>query len=182
VSVDDSGVREALGGGLRVKDTALTNEQVKSLPSAVVELVPAPGVGTILLFHHAVFLAKRYVGSENEYTNIQDYASMWIASGDGEGGGGHQVSQFLADDSGAGATFLSGLLTGPTSIEKMGVNGRSYPGWDMMSFGAIIPNSENLPLVLVGDNSGGGDWTGGHDQNTFGVRVWYSFLETNLFG
>jgi hypothetical protein len=150
-----------LGEGA-VRKTApitLTNTQFKALPTTLIEVVPAAGANTLLVFHRAAAYLQTPGGN---YTNITagQEAGLFISYGDWavdastfiNWGGGSTFFHFMPYMDVPGAAVLAGL----------------YPSVGYAG-GAL-----NTALKIGAWNTG--DYTGGGSGNTLQLVVYYSVV------
>lgn len=151
-----------------------TNAQVKLLPTTPFDLVPAPGVGYVLLPLQTTLL---YKAGGVAYTNIHADAFLWAIIG-----GLHQ-SSFLGNDPTLTpamtdlTSFLGStgdkfrVLTYPFQDDRGAVN-----DWGIMSGTSTLSALENQPLQLKIDNQAAGVLTGGGAGNTLIAITDYRIL------
>lgn len=144
--------------------TDLTDAQIKALPSGAFALIPAPPSGWRLELINASIQTDVVAGA---YTNIDGDAWSSIRTS-----GGTDYSSYLVNDSGAGYTFLSQLLTG--ADRNLSVLEPFQPidtaGWGRISgvFGNNFP-AEGFSFFV--DNNGAGNFTGGHASNAMRITT-----------
>lgn len=164
---------------------ALTNAQIKALPTTPFTVVAAPGAGRVIVVVSA--FAHADLPGNNYYTNIAydentpgTYATLSITYGDGAG----VISKSLVNES---VTFVQ------TLTQFLGVNGLDpedrlvflgpYP---LGEYGGVPKHPEiisgsggvvNQPVKLYCDNAGQGDFTGGNAANTLKVTVLYTVVD-----
>jgi len=165
-----------LAGGSEVATyqikTILTDDQIKALPITPVELVPAPGAGSILIYHKAVF--NRPV-SNVDYTGIGEDDGIDIKYD-----AGFSVSGGFWNDSNAGVVQLTTLLTNAdlygqyiTTQFPVGVLNNGYTDPTIIS--TTDASAVNKAIVLSGE--GDSSWTGGDADNSLEVTVFYSIVD-----
>jgi hypothetical protein len=154
----------------------LTDAQIKSLPGTILELVPAPGVGKIIVVDKVVMISNfsaAYIGADtlNGTLEISVGNSLSIASLPNVDAEVSQLQQLLGNT----GQKLS-ITTGSPSV-------RYNSSWD-----ATL--SDVIGIELTGDYGAenqnvnirvGGtietDFTGGDPSNTLGITVFYSIVE-----
>jgi hypothetical protein len=176
---DDGGV-----GAVKVRSTQLTNAQVKALPTAAVQLLPAPGAD-LLVVVHAVYLLADLAAP---YDAIPDHSNLQVSTT-------NNTVASLYDNAAVAGAVLTALLTGslfgssPTYPTRIGfLLGPNYPV--DADWGAIVPVpvvrndvvTVNQPLTVYMSGPGLTDLTGGDAANTLSVRVWYSVVPAAPFG
>jgi hypothetical protein len=141
----------------------LTDDQIKALPSAAVEIVPAGGPNT-QIFPVAVFLRLNSAGGG--YTNLSSHPIRFKHGGDLSWGS--RVPDYFMGDQGpaqmayvsASTVYNAGAFTVETDV---------YEGGD-------ATDNIDEPLVIYG-SSGGGDFTGGDPANSMTVTALYTVID-----
>lgn len=155
------------GIGIRQATVALTDAQVKTLPTAGVTLVAAPAAGQVLI----PVLAVARLAWVADYTNINAAAILSVASlgpttlaplNEADISG---VSGLLAAGDTASALFTPNLIIPASATDTLGASNSG--------FGDSVLASA---LVLSADNAGGGNFTGGNAGNALRVTVAYYVL------
>lgn len=157
----------------------LTNAQIKELPNTAVELIPAQGPTKRIVWLHAVVTVDTAAGA---YTNLQDdYCALYL----GIDNFSYDWATAAADDVTAPyAAGANGVLDRLTQL--MGVTGvhtvralagdlQSFLGESGWALQTVFDASDlaNKNFAIKGDNNGGGAWTGGHDDNSMTVTVYW---------
>jgi hypothetical protein len=154
--------------GLRFKTKLLTDAQIKTLPTAAVEVVPAPGANKVAQFLFGSVVTSIAVS----YTNI-DAASTnpYIAFLQH----GNDVSSFIEDKNTPSAhTFLTRLLSSigsPNSAVLLPDIWTTDLGTIAVTFGGAGGSLANEPISIYCTNSG--NFTGGDEANTMAINVAY---------
>jgi hypothetical protein len=137
--------------------TVLTDAQIKALPTTLVELVPAQGVGKIVSFLQAVFSSNSII----PYTNLDaDFAG--IISWEGSAEAATYVDQgFFGNESRVAVINPQGNITGSFIYGASG---------NLFLF-------ENMALTLGIYNNTLGNLTGGDSANTISVTILYTIVD-----
>ncbi len=147
----------------------LTDAQIKALPTTAIEIVPAPSVGKALVFHSGLYilnLAQIYTNLDAAaYASLRHIAAGPLLTNPAPLGD----SNFL--DTGVG--IFVGWMTTKVSTNYVPIS--TFPVIEAVGYASA--NVENKPFLLVGDNNGGGDFTGGDATNTLTVSVFYVIVD-----
>jgi hypothetical protein len=140
--------------GSAVSSALLIDAEIKTLMTTGVTVVPAPGVGRVIVVE-AVFMLIRKTAV---YTNVNAAADVWLEY---TGGGILTV--------GPGTTnghLVFDTDTTPQVVEQT-VN--------IAAEGALT-NYENLPIQIKAANAAAGAFTAGDINNRLGVAVLYKII------
>lgn len=157
-------------GAILKSTTALTDAQIKALPTTPITLIAAPGASKIT-FPIAAFLRMHWVA---DYANIDAGAIVQILSGT------QNVMNQLLETAGSP---VSGLLAGggPDGTSGwIGAQSRSLAVPTAFHYGiSYLYDSDiaNKPLNIAADNQGAGNFTGGNAGNVLTVTVLYTVID-----
>lgn len=165
-------------GGLKIATVTITDAQFKALPTTPLQLVAAPGAGKMLVPIRAIIM---YGSGGTGYTNINaSLAGLFLAYT----GAAPLASSFLIDDPKlatpitdfsdmfASTGGFSWTFTWPYQNDRGSAN-----NWGILGQLATYADEEDLPIMLVGENNGSGDWTGGNAGNSIIIRVLYEEVD-----
>lgn len=146
----------------------LTNAQILALPTTPFDLVPAPGIGKLILPVAAYFHLDPTGGS---YTNIA--SASWILRNAGGVFSDVVSSRDFLGQNGyepCGKFSMANITAGTGDL-----SGRN------VSYDDLSPDTANLALTLADNvggtaNGGNGNYTGGNAANTLTVTVLYSII------
>ncbi len=134
---------------IRTTTVAITNAQVKTLPTTSIQLVPAHGSGKAVL-PLAVIANRSFAAAA--YTNIDGAATLTFGTAD--------VDQVDPITSTAITTFLGGTAT---VLAYLPLSGAKI--------------EDNAALVLRGSNAAAGAFTGGNAANALTVTVLFTVVD-----
>lgn len=149
-----------------VKRIVLDNDEIKTLPSAAVELVAAPGVGKIIFPLFSFLKTDFSAGTYNDKTDSSLVMQINNA---------YYSSPLYNWEAALGMIAKTGLVISGCQF--------SIPGG---SFGSAILSSlttgdlqllENQPLKLEDSYNGIPNYTGGNAANTLKVTVYYIIVD-----
>jgi len=157
------------GAAVRTAVRALTNDEIKALPTTPISLVSAPGSGLRIRPYAATFSMNNSSGA---WTNINaTYATLQL-----QWPGGLWACSPIVNDSGASVTDLTSFLNTVQrafwdfAVPVIFTQG----GWATGPVTQGSGDAENAALELALDNNGSGALTGGHSANTGRVTVYYT--------
>jgi hypothetical protein len=165
-------------GAIQSASVSLTDAQIKTLPTAAVTLVAAPGAGKYINLIHADLFIKRLA----DYTNINATDAFLVLSL-GSFGASWDQTLYLVNDGSAtpaqtefGNFFGGGVTSNRTSVTGgyMLAASDGWPPFMQSQDGASSGNVINKPLIIYGGNGGSGNLTGGNAGNSLRVKVFYS--------
>lgn len=149
------------------KTVTLTNDQILTLPTTPVELVPAPGIGKLIRFLGATLIIDARAGAYTVDTN----ASFNVFY-EGFGSFLNTLQQ---------ATVL-GFTTNRRVVNLFPGYLRYFAGGDLDSIpiakgdGDDVPSCENKALMLGDAWWGVSNYTGGNVNNSMIVNVFYTII------
>ena len=156
--------------GVRYADVQLTDAQIKALPTAGVDVLPAPGAG------YANIVLGAYVFLEcsgGNYTNINVATGLELAN-DAAGNYDAVTNKTVAVDGlfagGSRFAVLPPTLWVAASYTTAPVYTAQFSDWN------------NKPTQVWALNGGDGNFTGGHAGNTLSIRTWYAVVPVAPFG
>lgn len=147
--------------GVRCARVTLTDAEIKSLPSSAVEVIPAAGVGKILV---VLLTFVELDARQGAYTNLSGATcklSLNYANGTDNG-----VSQPVDENS---TLFFSVAQIARAQLLPHGSNN----AWATVATVGPDIDLENAAVEIGLDNAGAGDLTGGHESNRMVVTVLY---------
>ncbi len=152
---------------IQSKTVTLDDDQIKSLPTTPVEVVPAPGEGKRLLIVAATLLLDN---TANPYTNVDDNALFQIRYGTSGEASFYFDLQFSMKHPNAQPVIAD---AGIFSITDTGSRyGNSPYGWQDYRDGI-----ENKSFSLTAINGSSGDFDGGDPANSLKVTVYYAVID-----
>lgn len=162
------------GTRVSVASVTLTNAQIKALPTTGVQVVAAPGSGKWLRLIGVTYSTDTAAGA---YTNVNPtYADIHIDLGGGTYAGGYvatdpSVTPALATVANMLTYAQQTVVQGLPYAEGYG----GYTGVGYVSTPAPLRSAvENKALNVAADNSGSGNFTGGHAANSLKVTIYYA--------
>lgn len=153
----------------------LTDAQIKALPTTPVTIIPAQGASTVIEPLQYIVQSKCAAGA---YTNVNAAAFGGMSYGPASG----TASGYIANDPTTTPvlSFLTQMLgTTPKQMILLPYMTQVDPASDEWGvFGDIPPSGPiaNLPVQLVMNNQGSGNFTGGNAANTWVVTAFYTVL------
>lgn len=171
--------RAAGGGGsaIAMSKVTITHDQLLTLHSTGVEIVPAPGAGKAVDFLR-MMLSARIVADNREYTNISATAYLFVTRG------GADIA-YLFDGTYLGVDPVTELL-GTTSSDGIGGNTVIWGPWydvgthDQGSQPVVEQRGgeiDNAALTLKLQNPGSGALQGGDPLNSLVVSTLYATFD-----
>jgi hypothetical protein len=171
---------EVQGGSEQVvlsRSTTLTNAQIKALPGTDVEIVPAQGAGTVVLYVGGFVVCDTSAGYY-EWAVPGDFeAQLYLRCGTGMVASarirdlGNVLGAILgSEDVYAMALPPAGLVRGPQNTNV----------FLAAQEGNVLSGIENQPLSLVAENGGAVStthFTGGNAANFLTITVLYTVLD-----
>jgi hypothetical protein len=158
---------------INMTTVALTDAQIKALPTTEQVLVADPGANLALVPMFAVFYAKTSSGA---YTNIN--AAAILRTYLGSGGGGCEGLGYIVND----AAITNGSKTLVTDLLGTATNSRAYlipeettegaNGWGPVPIVQATSLSTHKPLSFAMNNGASGNLTGGNAANSLTIYVW----------
>src|SRR5687767_6210148 len=147
---------------LNQRTLALTDAQIKALPSTALQVVPAAGANRLLV---PVFACLTVDSNAGAYTNIAGAGSRLLALALGDPGG--TIVMFLAISDGTLNEVDSLLAAGGFHLQTALHAGTYSTVLDTTSgdFGTNPDSEDNLPLFLYCENGAAGAYTGGNAAN-----------------
>lgn len=153
---------------------ALTDAQIKALPTTPIELVAAQGAGTTIFLIGALVIIDT---SADGYANFNAGAFLMVTfAGEGSGAAQSLLSGGQVEDLLSAFTRYSVML-GPYTTASASVT-EPNP-----SFAPVLPSlidvgdMENKALQISANNQGSGNFTGGNAANTGSVTVLYMIVD-----
>ena len=157
---------------LRTATKTLTHSQIRTLPTAPVEIVPSPGAGKALFIIGGRFGANCVGGA---YTGFTGYSAIELAVSSAD----------LTFTGQTQNTILPSALIGDSGYQVQQsapyylIGSGAYDG--ELTQGAQAnsnnPPDENLPIVCFGFNGVQVNFTGGNANNTLKVTVFYTTVD-----
>lgn len=165
------------GGDFMQATKNLDNDQIKGLPTSPIEVIPAPGLGKMIVPIMAVFTTNIQVIYENIVTNpsnayegtiylvwdaLNNFNDAICAVNVGLDQTGRRVS--------FGNPVTGNLLTLAAGGQLM----------DYGTYGDVTLGYENAALYVVGQNTGGTpthDFTAGDAANTMKINIIYATID-----
>lgn len=155
---------------IRQLSITLTDAEVKTLPTASVELIPTPGTNRFIL----VFFAHAHLEWIADYTNIDAASLINLTIGTSETvwplrqSIGSGVSALLAGGGpdGTHAFFSPRFAAGAAHSDSFSATSNLYDA-DIV----------NLPLTISLNNGGAGNLTGGDAGNALKVTLLYTIID-----
>lgn len=157
---------------MTTKAVTLTDAQIKTLPTEAVTLVAAPGAGKVIHLIGGLGVLTWGVAAPNsKYTNVTTTDGYLLLKVGNQQSAGivtddvfTDLASFFGND---GQTNYVDFPHGPLFSSSTG-------GTVFGSCGSLV-NIENAAIVIEGSNSGG-NFTGGHANNTLKVTVIYQVI------
>lgn len=150
---------------MRTISILLTNAQIKLLPTTPVEIVPTPGAGKAI---HVISGQMRADCRAGAYTNISGYNAVEVGVLNAFGTNTITASGLL------GSAFYNVAVIAPFYLVGSG----DYEGeLTLGAFGGEVILDEDLPLNVIGYNASNANFTGGHDNNSLKVTVYYTIVD-----
>lgn len=140
------------------------NTQIITLRSTPLEIVPAPGVNKCIVPLAANFIIHMGGGA---YGNITD-ASLQLGYDEFV----HVISPPIKTASVLASPSVSDGI-GVFSIPNLEIGSGGFDGVNVVN---MTGNYTNMALVIKDDWSGGGDYTGGNEDNTLKITVYYAII------
>lgn len=169
VETTTQGIANLGGGGgssILTKTITINDSDFKTLPSTAIEIIPAPGVGKIIL---PISFYAKLNASAGQYTNL-DPASNVLNIGWGDSSGAFVDNMMYITFS-----FIETLTTDWTIGGIFGfISANMYDAVQAVETGER--NVENTALVVGAYNSLG-NFTGGNVTNIFKLTVVYMILD-----
>lgn len=143
--------------------TRLTDAQWKATPSAVVQILAAPGANRMILFQRATLVLNTTAGA---YTNVANAAACHFILGTGNESSNFLLSDFLFESAGVVVcSFTPQAYQNPS-------NAALYEFYLLGA--ACIDKALNFEML----NGANGNFTGGNTANTAIIAVEYSIVQT----
>ena len=144
---------------------SLTDEQIKTVPTAGYEVVPAPGAGKALLLIQA--LITKSFGTGHEYETFDADSGLLLYVGDAE------ASLRVVEDSAFGG-FLSNDGSGAVLLLPKHATRDETP-FDPLAAPIDLSWIENQAMTL--EHQSAGEFTAGNPANTMQVTVLYVIVD-----
>ena len=140
--------------GSSVGNALLIDAEIKTLMTTGITVIPAPGVGKVIVVETVFMLIRKTA----VYTNVNAAADVWL-----EYTGGGILT--VGPDTTSGHLVFDADTT-PQVVEQV-VN--------IATEGALT-NYENLPIQVKAANAAAGSFTGGDINNRLGIAVLYKII------
>lgn len=148
--------------------TTLTDSQIKNLPVTPVQLVPAQGENTIIMFHWAIITKT---GSSVQYTGVLDGDALRVQYE----GGAETVDIGVANDFTSFTTDLTKIIA--SDLTDFILYDKSKQLITTLHTVTLFENSMNKGLEAQIFNDSGEAYGGGDPTNTLDITVLYSVIE-----
>lgn len=161
----------SLGEELQVANVTLTNEQILTLPTTGVEVIPAPGEGKIIVPFGGVVVLDARAGI---YTC--DAGSSWQLLSLVEGGAIEATGLISITGSPGGGFTTFGSATDRIAFSIpafWGIGSSDFTGYLVSTGNTGKPIADNLPLVIQDRYDGVSNYGGGDPANKLTVVVYY---------
>lgn len=160
-----------IGNDIESITVTLTDAQIKALPGTIVEVVPAPGAGKVLILVDAFLRVDCSGGIYSNRTGGADIFSDSIHFVYGNDDA--DASQYVVASGFLGYAGVSIAALGrPLQVdESAGWHGRIPPS---VAFAASVYENKAINLIAYND---AGDFTGGHVDNTIEATVNYRIVD-----
>jgi hypothetical protein len=164
-------------GSLATARVTLTHAQILDLVTTPVQIVAAQGAGTVIVPAFSSWVCNASAGAYtnfNAFSAATPYASSVYLAMDALNNFNDASGPIRADRI-LGKAFKVYANIGPISGLLIGVNATA--GDSAIEYGpdaiSVAVGYDNVPLYVVGQNDGLGNFTGGNAANTLTVTVAY---------
>lgn len=158
------------GGGVQVATKTLTNAQVIALPTTPVQLVAAPGSGTMIVPLHAIAVLHQV----QDYGNVDANAQLAVTHGTSSGPSLLNFSREPTTHGGLDYLLAPGGDSGVMVFAAATL--ANTPGNPFDAYGpgeSVATFYDNAALNLVVNNQASGNFNGGDSGNSLKVSVTY---------